>query len=223
MDRRRFLLISLAGVLAAPHAADAQQAGKVYRVGRLAGGTELPSLEAFRQGLRDLGWAVDQNILIEARSAEGDQARLPALAAELVRLRVDVIVAAGDAAIQAARRATSSVPIVMAVSTDAVERGFVASLARPGGNITGMTGLMPELAGKRISSCGTSCHERVGSASCQRLSPFHRSELVRIESAARSLGFEVRRSRRRTRPPSWAPSAFSLAAVSMPSMFSHPH
>ena len=94
----------------------------MYRVGRLAGGTEAPTLEAFRQGLRDLGWAVDQNLLIEARSAEGQPDRLPALAVELVQLRVDVIVAAGDAAIEAARRATSSIPIIMAVSTDALER-----------------------------------------------------------------------------------------------------
>ena len=127
MDRRRFLLTSLAGVLAAPLAAEAQPGGKVYRVGRLAGGTEASTLEAFRQGLRDLGWAVDQNLLIEARSAEGQHDRLPALAVELVQLRVDVIVAAGDAAIEAARRATRSIPIIMAASTDAVERGFVAS------------------------------------------------------------------------------------------------
>jgi ABC-type uncharacterized transport system substrate-binding protein len=180
------------GLLSGPVAASAQQAGTVYRVGRLTGGTEAPTLEAFRQGLRDLGWALDQNLLIEARSAEGQPDRLPALAVELVRLRVAVIVAAGDAAIEAARRATSSIPIVMAVSTDAVERGFVASLARPGGNITGMTAFMPELAGKRIELLRDILPKarRIGVVSAP--TAFHRSEFGRIQSAARSLGLEVR-------------------------------
>ncbi len=185
------LLLSLV-LLAVPLAADAQQAGTVYRVGRLAGGTDVPSLEAFRQGLRNLGWAVDQNLLIEARSAEGHPDRLPALAVELVRLRVDVIVAVGDGAIEAARRATSTIPIVMAVSTDALERGFISSLARPGGNITGMTGFVPELAGKRIELLHDLMPKarRIGVVSLS--TAFHRSELGRIQSAARSLGLELR-------------------------------
>ena len=192
MNRRRFLMTSLAGAFAGPLAAEGQPAGKVYRVGRLAGGTEAPTLEAFRQGLQDLGWAVDQNLLIEARSAEGQPDRLPALAVELVQLRVDVIVAAGDAAIEAARRATSSIPIIMAVATDALERGFVASLARPGGNITGMTAFMPELAGKRIELLRDILpkERRIGVVSLP--TAFHRSELGRIQSAARSLRLEVR-------------------------------
>jgi putative tryptophan/tyrosine transport system substrate-binding protein len=193
----RFARVSLAlllglGALSGPVVASAQPAGTVYRVGRLAGGTEAPTLEAFRHGLRDLGWIVDQNVLIEARSAEGHQDRLPALAAELVRLRVDVIVAVGDLAIEAARRATSSIPIVMAVSTDAVERGFVTSLARPGGNITGMSAFLPELASKRIQFLReiVPAARRIGIVSAP--SAFHRSELGRIESAARSLGLDVR-------------------------------
>jgi putative tryptophan/tyrosine transport system substrate-binding protein len=192
MTARLLVSLLVLGLLAAPRAAEAQQAGKVYRVGRLAGGTEAPALEALRQGLRDLGWIVDQNLLIEARSAEGEQDRLPALAVELVRLRVDVIVAAGDAAIQAARRATSSIPIVMATSTDAVERGFVASLARPGGNVTGMSAFMPEFAGKRIQLLRDILPRarRLGVVSAPIA--FHRSKFARIESAARSLGLEVR-------------------------------
>jgi putative tryptophan/tyrosine transport system substrate-binding protein len=175
-----------------PVVASAQPAGTVYRVGRLTGGTDARPLEAFRQGLRDLGWVVDQNVLIEARSAEGHQDRLPALAAELVRLRVHVIVAVSDVAIDAARRATSSIPIVMAVSTDAVERGFVTSLARPGGSITGISAFMPELAGKRIELLRDllPAARRIGIVSAPVA--FHRSELGRIESAARSLGLDVR-------------------------------
>jgi putative ABC transport system substrate-binding protein len=192
VDRRAFVSTVALSLLAAPLAVEAQQAGTVYRVGRLTGSTETPAREAFRQGLQELGWLVDQNVLIETRSAEGEQDRLPALAVELVRLRVDILVAAGDAAIQAARQATSAIPIVMAVSTDAVERGFVASLARPGGNITGISGFMPELAGKRIQLLRDILPRarRLGVVSAPVA--FHRSELGRIESAARSLGLGVR-------------------------------
>jgi putative ABC transport system substrate-binding protein len=174
-----------------PAVTAAQPAQTVYRVGRLGGGDGFGS-EALRQGLRDLGWAVDQNLLIEARSAEGRPDRLPELAQELVRLKVDVLVAAGDGAIEAARRATSSIPIVMAASTDALERGFITSLARPGGNITGITAFMPELAGKRIELLREILPRarRIGVVSLPI--EFHRSELRRIETAARSLGLEVR-------------------------------
>ena len=185
-------LVAVALVVAAPLTAGAQPSGKVYRVGRLAASTEVASLDAFRQGLQDFGWAVDQNLLIEPRSAEGQVDRLPALALELVRLKVDVIVAGGDGAIEAARRATSSIPIVMAVSTDAVERGFVTSLARPGGNVTGMSAFTPELAGKRIELLREILPKarRIGVVSAPFA--FHRSELGRIQAGARVLGFEVR-------------------------------
>src|SRR5216683_7739275 len=123
-------------ILAAPLVTDAQPAGKVYRIGRLSSGPPRepnPGLEAFRQGLRDLGYVEGQNLVIEYRYAEGREERLPDLAAELVRLKVDVIVAGGPA-IRAAQHATSTIPIVMAVSGDPVAQGYVASLARPGGN-----------------------------------------------------------------------------------------
>jgi putative ABC transport system substrate-binding protein len=107
-------------------------------------------LEAFRQGLRELGYVEGQNLVMESRYAEGSAERLPDLAAELVQLKVDVIVAGGGAGIRAAQRATQTIPIVMAVTGDAVREGFVASLAHPGGNITGLSWLGDELPGKRL-------------------------------------------------------------------------
>ena len=107
-------------------------------------------IEAFRQGLRELGYVEGKNIVIEWRYAEGKLDRLPALAAELVRLKVDVIVTAGPTATRAAKEATITIPIVMAQDNDPVGNGFVASLARPGGNITGLSTLAPELSGKRL-------------------------------------------------------------------------
>src|SRR5438132_2851246 len=131
----------------------AQQAKKVPRIGFLSASS--PSviwarLEAFRQGLRELGYVEGKNIVIEWRSAEGKADRLPALAAELVRLKVDVIVTASSTVTRAAKEATSTIPIVMALDNDPVGNGFVASLARPGGNITGLATLYPEISGKRL-------------------------------------------------------------------------
>ena len=191
--RVRALCVLLLGLsLSSPPAVSAQQTGAVYRVGRLGGSIETRSLDALRQGLRELGWAVDRNLVIEARSAEGQPDRLPALAAELVRLKVDVIVAAGDQSIEAARRSTNTIPIVMAVSTDAVERGYVSSLARPGGNITGITAFTPELAGKRIELLRDVVPRarRIGVVSAPLA--FHRGELGRIQRAGRALGLEIR-------------------------------
>ena len=107
-------------------------------------------LEAFRQGLHELGYVEGKNIVIEYRYAEGKLDRLPALAAELVRLKVDIIVSAGPAPTRAAKEATTTIPIVMANDNDPVGNGFVASLARPGGNITGLATLTPEISGKRL-------------------------------------------------------------------------
>jgi putative tryptophan/tyrosine transport system substrate-binding protein len=132
---------------------DAQQPTKVRRIGFLT--TDFLSIgsartEAFRQGLRELGYVEGKNIVIEWRSAEGKLDRLPALAAELVRLKVDVIVTGGLGATRPANEATNTIPIVMAQDPDPVRNGFVASLARPGGNITGLSTLSPELSGKRL-------------------------------------------------------------------------
>jgi len=139
-------------ILAAPLSADAQAAGKVARIGLLLPGRAEPSpaREAFRQGLRELGYVEGQNLAIEYRWAEGRLDRLPELAAELVRLKVDAIVTVSTPAIQAAKQATSTIPIIMASSGDPVGTGLVASLARPGGNVTGLSLLAAELSGKRL-------------------------------------------------------------------------
>jgi putative ABC transport system substrate-binding protein len=144
-----FLPLVLA-VLTAPLAIPAQQPpAKTARIGFLG---DVPSFidEAFRQGLRELGYVEGQNIAIEHRAPDWKYERLPALAAELVRLKVDVIVAASPPATKAAQQATSTIPIVFTVSGDPVAEGFVASLARPGGNLTGLATISPELVGKQL-------------------------------------------------------------------------
>ena len=151
INRRRFVLTSLAGAIAAPLAAEAQQAAKVARIGYLS--TNLASSprhhEAFRQGLRDLGYVDGRNVVIEYRDAEGKPERIPALTAELVALRVDVIVVAGSTlTARTAKQATSTLPIVFIAVGDPVGSGLVTSLARPGGNVTGLSGLGPELVAK---------------------------------------------------------------------------
>ncbi|MBR1233162.1 ABC transporter substrate-binding protein [Bradyrhizobium sp. AUGA SZCCT0182] len=150
MRRRDFmtLLVGASGV-AWPFAADAQQAARIARIGYLA--TNLINhglLEAFRQGLRDLGYVEGRNVLIEYRDAQGKLEPLPALAAELVALKVDVIVASSTAAAQAAKQATAVIPIVFATVPDPVATGLVTSLARPGGNVTGLSNLNADLVGK---------------------------------------------------------------------------
>ena len=139
-------------LLAAPLAAGAQPAAKVPRVGYLTGNlaTGLHLQEAFRQGLRDLGYIEGRDVVIEYRDAEGKYERLPALAADLVGRKVDVIVVTSTPAALAARQATRSIPIVLAWVADPVGSGLITSLARPGGNVTGLSALAPELVGKRL-------------------------------------------------------------------------
>jgi putative tryptophan/tyrosine transport system substrate-binding protein len=136
ISRRAFLRSVAVSVIAAPLAVEAQQPGKVYRIGFLGNGDptqSAPSLDAFRQGLRELGWVEGQNVAIEYRWADGHLERLPALASDLVRAPVDVILVAGGLAVRAALQATRTVPIVVAIMGDPVAIGFAASLARPGG------------------------------------------------------------------------------------------
>src|SRR6266436_6925590 len=139
MERRRFIEVMASGLLAAPLAAEAQQATKVPRIGYL--GPTLAAnphmIEAFLQGLRDLGYVEGRNVVIEYRSAEGKLERYPALVAELVALKVDVIFVPGTSAALAAKQATRTLPIVFAGAADPVADGLVTSLARPGGNVTG--------------------------------------------------------------------------------------
>lgn len=196
------LIVILAlGVLVAPLAADAQQAAKVYRLGGLAPGFPPTSttpnrfLDAFRQRLRDLGYREGENLVIEFQFAQGKTERLPALAAELVRLNPDVIVTLGSAAALAAKKAIGTIPIVMGFSLDPVREGIVASLARPGGNVTGMTIISdPDLIAKRLQVL----KEVVPGAS--RLAivaiprPFTRATEIWLrdtEAAAKALGLTV--------------------------------
>ena len=147
----RFLVVLIVVALCNP--AEAQQPKKVPRIGYLTASNPSSMsarVEAFRQGLRELGYIEGKNIVIEWRFAEGKVDRLSALAAELVRFKVDAIVASGPPATRATKEATSAIPIVMAQDSDPVGSGFVASLARPGGNITGLSSLSSELSGKRL-------------------------------------------------------------------------
>ncbi len=153
MNRRKFLSALGGGLLAAPPATQAQQPGKVHRIGYL-GVTTASSyarhVEALRLGLRDLGYVEGKNLAIEYRWAEDKYDRLPDLAAELVRMKVDLIVTHTTPGTLAAKHATTTIPIVMAISGDAVATGLVASIARPGGNITGSSFFFPELIAKRL-------------------------------------------------------------------------
>jgi len=146
---RRDTILALLAIGAAPHAADAQQASKFARIGLLTNNTSS-HLRAFETGLRELGYVEGRNAVIERRNARGDSQRLPAMAAELVRLGVDVIVAPDPPSTRAASSATVTVPIVIRSSDDPVESGLVTSLARPNGNITGVYSLYAELSPKRL-------------------------------------------------------------------------
>jgi putative ABC transport system substrate-binding protein len=152
--RRRLVLALIAGALAAPVASFAQQPAKIARVGFLypgfPDGVGSVGLRALRDGLHELGYVEGKNLQLELRWGEGKIERLPALAAELVQLKVDVIVAATSPSVVAARQATRTIPIVMPTSSDPAGDGLVASLAHPGGNITGLSIMSPELGEKRI-------------------------------------------------------------------------
>jgi putative ABC transport system substrate-binding protein len=151
MRRRQFITL-LGGAAAWPLAARAQQGAKVFRIGFLFYGSSgsSPELDAFRRGLREFGYIEGQNIAVEYRFASGQVERLPDLAAELVRLKPDVIVAPATPASLAAKQATGTIPIVFAGVADAVGAGLIANLARPDGNVTGLTSISAELGGKRL-------------------------------------------------------------------------
>src|SRR5262245_32587513 len=153
MDRRCFLLNTLAGALAAPLAAETQQAGKVWRIGWLSLGSRseaIDTLTPFREALRQLGYQEGQTIIIEERWAEGSSDRLPSLAAELVGLKVDILVTESTPAARAAKPTTNSIPIVMLGPGDPVAVGLVSSLARPGGNVTGVSANYREISVKCV-------------------------------------------------------------------------
>src|SRR3984893_6590033 len=151
IKRRTFMALLSGGLLAVPLAAEAQQAGKVPRVGVLAPGSPpLEHFDAFRKGLLDLGYIEGQTIILEPRWDKGSTAHHTSLVADLVRLQVNIIVAGTTPTAIAAQKATRTIPIVMAAIADPVGAGLIASLARPGGNITGMSLISAELSGKRL-------------------------------------------------------------------------
>jgi len=201
---RAVVTLVILGSLCVALAAEAQQPTKVYRIGWLHPGLSRPephpSLEAFRQELRELGYVEGQNLVIEYRFAEGKDERLAALAAELVQLKVDVIVAGGTAAIRAAQQATRTIPIVMAGTPDPVGQGFVTSLARPGGNTTGLSLLSAELPGKRLEILKETVPQSTRIAVLANpANASHASDLHHVTEAARALGLslhlvEVRRA-----------------------------
>ena len=150
---RRQFLVALTGLSLASPLADAQQRGKIARIGRLSPGSiafDARNFGALKQGLGDLGWIEGQNIAFESRFADGKLDQLPALAAELVSLKVDIIIAGSSPGILAARNATTTIPIVMVTTGDPVTGGLVPGLAHPGGNLTGVTVLSQELSGKLL-------------------------------------------------------------------------
>ena len=214
MDRRAFIGSLAGGLLAAPlSTAAAQPREKVPRVGYLSPGS--PSdlarqrrFEAFRQGLRELGYVEGQNIAIEPRWAEGKYARYSALAADLVRLKMDVIVAVGGRATQDAQQATRTIPIVMSVVIDPLGSGLVASLARPGGNVTGLTIMASDVVGKQFEVV----KEVVPKVSRVALlwnpaNPGSAPQVREAEGAARALG--VRLQTLEARDPQEIDSAFA--------------
>src|SRR5438128_905599 len=190
------LAVALALGLLAP-VAQSQQAGKVYRIGYLgstSASNTARSLDSLRAGLRELGYAEGKNIVIESRWAEGKYDRLPDLVAELVALKVDVIVTTGGTPpALAAKQATTTIPIVTTGVGDAVGTGIVASLARPGGNITGLTDSVPELAAKRLELLKLAA-PRAGRVAVL-VNPVNRTQtgLGLLESTARSLKLELQR------------------------------
>jgi putative ABC transport system substrate-binding protein len=198
VNSRLALVVALVlSVLCIPFDSAAQDAkpGKTARIGRLSPNSaeaDMPGLEAFRKGLRDLGWVEGRDFAIEARFAEGKPERLPELAAQLVRNRVDVILAGSTPGALAAKQATSTIPIVMVTTGDPVEGGIVASLAHPGGNVTGVTALGEVLSVKRLQLLKEAVPgvTRVA-VLANPVSPYTRSFLRARESAGRELGVQL--------------------------------
>jgi len=193
--RRRFVCVVGVGLLAVPLVSEAQQERKVRRVGYLDQGSAVGNqqyLEALRQGLRDLGWVERQNIAVEVRFAEGKTDQLPALAADLVRSKMDVIVTWSTPAALAAKRATTTIPIVIGFAADPVGSGIVSSLARPGGNITGWTHLGLELRAKYLELLKEAApHAARFGVLWNPANQVHRPSLKVIEAAAQRLRVEL--------------------------------
>jgi putative ABC transport system substrate-binding protein len=194
MDRRTFIGSVASGILTAPLASFAQPQKKVWRIGMLETiSTELnaANLNAFRQGLRELGYVEGQNLIIEYRSANGQSERFADYAAELVGMKVDLMVTRGTPASLAAKRATRSIPVVMANAGEPVETGLVASLARPSGNVTGLSSLAVHIEAKRLGLLRELVPGIARIAALYNMSsPANPPQWKEIETAARSLGVE---------------------------------
>ena len=211
MDRRAFIWGITLGLLAAPFAAGAQQPGKVYRVGILGIKASDPAearyWQAFRLGLRERGWTEGKNISLEYRWTEGNPARLPELVADLVRLKVDLLLARSSFFVQPAKEATSSIPIVFVLHADPVGMGHVASLNRPGGNITGLAILFPELNVKGLETLisAVPAAKRIA-VLWNPDTPSHTPSLKAVEEAARPFKLQLQTVRARTGQTWRAPS-----------------
>jgi len=207
MDRRTFLTGAGAVLLASPLSAGAQQTGKVYRIGFLrAGQPPKPWVEAFQQGLRERGYVDGQNVVVEFRFTDGSVDQLPRLAEELVRLKVDVILASAAPPALAAKKATTSVPIVFVNVFDPVELGLIPSLGRPGGNITGLATTSADLAGKRLELLrGLVPKLRRVAVLWDPSNPTNPIQLKGAEVAARTLGLQLQPA------PVQSPSDFDAA------------
>jgi putative ABC transport system substrate-binding protein len=194
IKRRTFLAMASGSLLAAPLAAEAQQAEKVYRIGmleRTSSAINAANLNGFRQGLRELGYVEGKNFIIEYRSADGRDERFPGLATELVRLKVDLILTRGTPATLAAKNATGTIPVIMTGVGDPVRQGVVASLARPGGNVTGLSPLVTELYPKRVELLRELLPGAVRLAALFNMSnPALPAQWKQVERAAQSLGFQ---------------------------------
>jgi ABC-type uncharacterized transport system substrate-binding protein len=195
LNRRRFLRAVSAGLLVAPRAVGAQQVAKLRTIGFLGAATFSAwrhRVVSFVQRLREHGWIEGRTIAIEYRWADGRTEQLPEMAAEFTRLKVDVIVTAGHAAIIAAKRATSDIPIVFAAAGDPVGNAIVAGLARPGGNVTGLSVQQPELAGKRLEVLREVVPNLRQLAILANIgNPLNVLERDEVRASARTLGFEV--------------------------------
>ena len=193
MDRREFLG-ALAGGLLAAQAAEAEQTGKVYRIGmleRTPAAANAANLDGFRQGLRELGYVEGKNLVIEYRSADGHDERFLTLAAELVRLKSDLILTRGTTAALAAKNTTVTIPVVILGVGDPVGQGIVASLAHPGGNITGLSAVVTELYAKRVQLLRDLVPRAARIAALFNMSnPALPSQWKEVEIAARSLGLQ---------------------------------
>jgi putative tryptophan/tyrosine transport system substrate-binding protein len=193
MDRRTFIGTLTGSLLVAPFAAEAQQAGKVYRIGILETipvAQNAAKLDALRKGLRDLGYVEGRNLLIEYRSADGRAERFPDLASELVRLKVDLIVTRGTPAAKAVKSATGAIPVVMAAMGEPL--AVVATLAHPGGNITGLTTFSIELTGKRVEVIKELVPSLSRVALLQNMgNPVAPPEWEETKTAARALGLQA--------------------------------